>query len=115
MRLFAGLPLPEPLKRTAARMRDDCIGAGGGWRPARDEGLHVTMRFFGMVSEDRLASLHAFLRTAAGGCPILSLHGGSPCAVPSRRPRLLWIPVEDRSRDQDLARLAAHIEAASRE
>ena len=67
MRLFAALPIPEPARRGIVplleRLRD------GDWpvRWVHDEGLHLTLKFFGEVAPDRLDVIAEALRFAGPG------------------------------------------------
>ncbi len=114
MRAFIGLPLPEELRRVAARARDAFIGGDRAWRASADDGLHLTLRFLGPTSADRIESLRPLLLAAADECGALALHVGSPRVFPAGRPRLVWAPVEDRSPDRALERLAARVEECAR-
>jgi 2'-5' RNA ligase len=95
MRLFAAVPLPDPARtqvlKLLSRLRE------GGWpvRWINDEGLHITLKFFGEVTNDRLDVIGEALRYAAQGAGALSLRLGELGAFPTKsRPRVLWIGVE---------------------
>jgi 2'-5' RNA ligase len=95
MRLFAGVPIPEPAREQIlsllGRLRE------GGWpvRWVHDEGLHMTLKFFGEVSAERLDVIQEALRFATAGAGELPMRLGELGAFPSRsRPRVLWIGVE---------------------
>jgi RNA 2',3'-cyclic 3'-phosphodiesterase len=95
MRLFAAVPLPDPARtqvlKLLSRLRE------GGWpvRWINDEGLHMTLKFFGEVANDRLDVIGEALRYAAQGAGALSLRLGELGAFPTKsRPRVLWIGVE---------------------
>jgi 2'-5' RNA ligase len=60
-----------------------------------DEGLHITLKFFGEVANDRLDVISEALRYAAQGAGTLSLRLGELGAFPTKaRPRVLWVGVE---------------------
>ena len=95
MRLFAAVPLPDPARtqvlKLLSRLRE------GGWpvRWINDQGLHITLKFFGEVANDRLDVIGEALRYAAHGAGALSLRLGELGAFPTRsRPRVLWVGVE---------------------
>jgi RNA 2',3'-cyclic 3'-phosphodiesterase len=95
MRLFAAVPIPHPAREQVltllGRLRE------GGWpvRWVHDEGLHMTLKFFGEVASERLDVIQEALRFAAAGAGALSLRLGELGAFPSRaRPRILWLGVE---------------------
>jgi 2'-5' RNA ligase len=95
MRLFVGVPIPNPAREQIltllARLRE------GGWpvRWVHDEGLHMTLKFFGEVAPERLDVIQEALRFAAAGAGAQALQLGELGAFPSRnRPRILWVGVE---------------------
>jgi 2'-5' RNA ligase len=95
MRLFAAVPVPDPAReqilKLLSRLRE------GGWpvRWVNDEGLHMTLKFFGEVASDRLDVIGEALRYAADGAGIQSLKLGELGAFPTRsRPRILWVGVD---------------------
>lgn len=95
MRLFAAVPVPDPARGQIlgllAHLRE------GGWpvRWVHDEGLHMTLKFFGEVAPERLEVIAEALRYAAAGAGPLALRLGNLGAFPSRnRPRILWVGLE---------------------
>jgi 2'-5' RNA ligase len=95
MRLFVAVPIPHPAREQIlsllGRLRE------GGWpvRWVHDEGLHMTMKFFGEVASERLDVIQEALRFAVAGAGALSLKLVGLGAFPSRtRPRILWVGVE---------------------
>lgn len=95
MRLFAAVPVPDPAReqilKLLGRLRE------GGWpvRWVHDEGVHMTLKFFGEVAGDRLDVIGEALRYAANGAGALPLRLGELGAFPSRsRPRILWVGIE---------------------
>lgn len=95
MRLFAAVPIPNPAREQIVsllgRLRD------GGWpvRWVHEEGLHMTLKFFGEVGDERLDVIAEALRYAADGAGELALQLGELGAFPSRnRPRIVWVGIE---------------------
>jgi RNA 2',3'-cyclic 3'-phosphodiesterase len=95
MRLFAAVPLPSPA-------RDEVAGLLGHLRrgdlPVRwvgDEGLHLTLKFYGEVTSARLEVIEEAVRdTVAGGEP-LALRLADLGAFPAPgRARVLWVGIE---------------------
>lgn len=87
-RLFVSLPLPAPVRDSLAALAAPLPGVQ--W--TRPEQLHLTLRFLGDVSEDRIEPLVERLtqvRVAAFLLPVEGL-GTFP---PNRPPRTLWIGV----------------------
>lgn len=115
MREFLGIPLPETSRRAAVAARSVLTLPGDGWRPAREEGLHVTVRFLGEVEQARHAVCDAAWREAARGVGRLTLRlRGAAVSPPAGRPRILWLGVWDESADARLSGLADRIERAAR-
>jgi RNA 2',3'-cyclic 3'-phosphodiesterase len=95
MRLFAAMPITEPARGQIlgllAHLRQ------GTWpvRWIHDEGLHLTLKFFGEVGAERLEVIMEALRYAAADAGALSLRLGELGAFPTRsRPRILWVGIE---------------------
>ncbi|HEX4823159.1 MAG TPA: RNA 2',3'-cyclic phosphodiesterase [Candidatus Polarisedimenticolaceae bacterium] len=115
MRAFLAIPLPAALVASAAAAARTIAGDEREWRLARDEGLHVTLRFLGEVDRAVLSALEAPVAEATRATPGLTLVLRDAGAFPSvRRPRILWLGVEDRSTGGVLAALAAQFEDAAR-
>ncbi|HYC32955.1 MAG TPA: RNA 2',3'-cyclic phosphodiesterase [Gemmatimonadales bacterium] len=95
MRLFAALPLPSPA-------RDEVTGVLGRLRagplPVRwvsGDGLHLTLKFYGEVSADRLDVIAEAVRAAGEGGEALPLRLTELGAFPSpSRARVVWVGVE---------------------
>ncbi|MGH7509890.1 MAG: RNA 2',3'-cyclic phosphodiesterase [Gemmatimonadales bacterium] len=95
MRLFAAVPVPDPAREQIlgllGKLRE------GAWpvRWVHDEGLHMSLKFFGEVAAERLDVIIEALRYAANGAGALGLRLGELGAFPSRnRPRILWVGIE---------------------
>ena len=115
MREFLAIPLPEPLRLRAAAARAVLTAQDGGWRFAREEGLHVTIRFLGEVDPARHDDLNAAWREAARGTGVLRLRLEGAAVLPTpKKPRLFCLRVRDESGDGSLGRLAERVERAAR-
>ena len=95
MRLFVALNLPdrvrEALWAAAAPLRE--LGLAVKW--VRPEGIHLTLKFLGEVSEGREPDLRAALGRAAAGGRALSLVVSGFGAFPGLdRPRVIWAGLE---------------------
>jgi 2'-5' RNA ligase len=116
MRQFLAIPLPEEVRRSAAASRSVLTVPCEGWRLARDEGLHITIRFLGVVDPSRHDEMNVAWREAARGVGVLVLRLCGAAVLPvARRPRVLCLRVCDESEDGTLARLADRVERAARE
>lgn len=92
VRAFVGMPLDAELRTriaaTAARLRDHVPGV----RWMVDDGVHLTLRFLGPSSPERLVSLEDPLRHAAAACHTAAAHFAGLGTFPERgAPRVLWL------------------------
>jgi len=95
MRLFAAVPVSEPAREQIFMLLGTLRGAGWPVRWVHDEGLHMTLKFFGEVAPERLDVIAEALRYAAHGAEAQGLQLGELGAFPSRnRPRVLWVGVQ---------------------
>ena len=95
MRLFAAMPLPSSAREEVAgvlgRLRVSPLPV----RWVADEGLHLTLKFYGEVPADRLDAIADAVRDAGEGCEALPLRLTELGAFPSpSRARVLWVGVE---------------------
>lgn len=95
MRLFAGIPIVDDARREIlallGRLRE------GDWpvRWVHEEGLHLTLKFFGEVAPERLEVIEEAVRFAGRDTGRLDLRLGEVGAFPSLvRPRVLWVGIE---------------------
>jgi 2'-5' RNA ligase len=94
MRLFVAVPLPPPALAEAGERLRTLRALDWPVRWVRDDGLHITLKFFGEVTSDRVDAIEEVLQFAtAGMAPIeLSLSGGGAFPSP-QRPRVLRLEV----------------------
>jgi 2'-5' RNA ligase len=95
MRLFAGIPIVDDARREIiallGRLRE------GEWpvRWIHDEGLHITLKFFGEVAPERLDVIEEAVRFAGERTGPLDLRLDGLGAFPSVvRPRILWVGID---------------------
>jgi 2'-5' RNA ligase len=94
MRLFAAVPIPDPARGQILDLLADLRSGDWPVRWVHDEGLHLTLKFFGEVGSDRLDVIAEAIRFAAAGAGPQALALGELGAFPSRsRPRILWVGV----------------------
>ena len=95
MRLFAAVPIPHPAREQILTLLGQLREGDWPVRWVHDEGLHMTLKFFGEVAPERLDVIQEALRFAASGTGALPLQLGDLGAFPSRsRPRILWVGLE---------------------
>ena len=92
---LAFLDLAEPARREVMALLDRRRGSGWPVRWVPDEGLHLTLKFFGEVAPERLDVIEEAVRFAAQGTGPLDLRLDELGAFPSTvRPRVLWIGID---------------------
>jgi 2'-5' RNA ligase len=99
--VFIAVPLPAAARASIAEVVDQVRAAGvpGGGRDVRWvrlDGLHLTLRFLGPTTEDRIDAARGAVRVAgAGARPFDLVLGGAGTFPPIGRPRALWLGVRD--------------------
>jgi 2'-5' RNA ligase len=95
MRLFAAVPVSEPARSEITDLLDGLRKGDWPVRWVHQDGLHLTLKFFGEVAPERLEVIAEALRFAAAGTGLLALSLAEPGAFPSpRRPRIVWVGVD---------------------
>jgi 2'-5' RNA ligase len=115
-RIFVAAPLPPAASAAIAdvveRIRAEGVPGGGrDVRWVRLDGLHLTLRFLGPTTEDRVALAREAVREAAvDQGPFAVTLGGAGTFPPGGRPRAIWLGVQGGA--DDLAELAARVESS---
>src|SRR5258708_7760558 len=109
MRLFVALDIPDDVRAAIgaliAKLRDACRSA----RWVRIEGAHVTLKFIGEVSAEKVADIKTSLPSVHFSAPITMSFRGLGFFPNERRPRVLWAGIEA---DPELGALATAVETA---
>jgi 2'-5' RNA ligase len=97
-RLFIAIELPSNVRRTLKdhidHLREAVPDARASW--AREENLHLTLRFLGDTTLTRVEGLsEATQRAASAVAPFKMIVGTSGAFPPNGQPRVLWIGIED--------------------
>ncbi len=95
MRLFVALPLPAAARDEIAALLTRMKGCDWPVRWVQNEGLHLTLKFYGEVAPERLDVIEESVRFAAAGTGPLPLRIDALGAFPSvRHPRVLWVGLD---------------------
>jgi 2'-5' RNA ligase len=95
MRLFVALPLADPARGEVVALLGRLRGSDWPVRWVGDEGLHLTIKFFGEVAADRLDVIAGAVQVAAAGTAPFPLKLGELGAFPHpRRARVIWVGLE---------------------
>ena len=106
IRLFAAVPLPEDVAEELSQLQSGIADAR--WRP--EDALHITLRFFGDIPEDRAEDVDAELSCIAPRPFQLALSGVGSFGE-GHRINAVWAGVEP---NDALSHLAARCETAAR-
>lgn len=113
MRLFVGVPIPSPALEHASGHLRELQKQDWPVRWVRDDALHLTLKFFGEVTSDRVDPIEELIQFATAGLHPMSLKLLGGGGFPSRQhPRVLRLEVEAGS---DLELLQDRIERGGEE
>jgi 2'-5' RNA ligase len=98
VRAFIAIELPpeiqDPIARLQARVRQDLPPGLVRW--VRPEGIHLTLKFLGDVDQDDLPLVKERMREACvPHAPFTLTVGGLGCFPNLRRPRVVWVGLDD--------------------
>jgi 2'-5' RNA ligase len=108
MRLFVALDLSNEVRAAIAKFSEKLRVEFPSARWTRIEGIHVTLKFIGEVSEERVAQVEAALTNVNSDAPVEMNFRGAGFFPDERRPRVFWIGIES---TPNLAEIAAQIES----
>ena len=95
MRLFAAVPIVDHARREIVALLGRLRAAEWPVRWVHDEGLHLTLKFYGEVAPERLDVIAESVRFAGRDAAPLPLRLGALGAFPTpARPRVLWIGID---------------------
>lgn len=98
MRAFIAVNIPVEIKQNLQgeidRLRVLIRGESVRW--VRSEGVHLTLKFLGEISNNSLGEIHQILEREVEKHPTCKLRiGGFGCFPNRRRPRVLWIGITE--------------------
>jgi 2'-5' RNA ligase len=111
MRLFIAIEIPEAVKKelAIAQARLRVAGVDASW--TRAEGMHLTLKFMGEVTDQRVPEIMSGLRKAAEGIGPLGLSVSGVGTFPNpKNARVVWIGLAGDI--EKLARLQVAVENA---
>ena len=123
LRAFIAIKLSDDLKRQIESVQADLkrqasrLGGSDGIAWTRPEGIHLTLKFLGDISEAQVEPLAAMLRKAASQVERFTLEASGVGAFPnSRAPRVIWLGLHGGERDMEaLRRLQTELEEGAAE
>jgi 2'-5' RNA ligase len=108
VRLFVALDIPAVVRQALGAMvaRLEKVGRGARW--VRVEGIHLTLKFIGEMSDGQVPAIDAALRDVRTSGPVEARFRGVGFFPNERHPRVCWAGVEG---SPNLAELAAQVDA----
>jgi 2'-5' RNA ligase len=100
LRTFIAIELDQELKGVLADIRARLRGAvpPRAVRWVQPEGIHLTLKFLGDTPLDKVEQVKTALAQAAGQIPAFTIAvGGVGCFPDARRPRVVWVGVQEPS------------------
>ena len=96
MRLFIAVAADEEAKASAAAVVARLRSASDGYRWVDPRDMHVTLRFLGETSPDKLPEIEALMRrAAAASAPFELVYGGVGAFDSFDDARVIWIGLEE--------------------
>jgi 2'-5' RNA ligase len=108
VRLFVAVDLSESVRAAISLFCEKLRRTMPAARWVRSEGIHVTLKFIGEVSEQRVAAIQAALAKIRSASPVEMSFRGTGFFPNERRPRVFWAGIDA---SPNLAHIAAEIEA----
>jgi len=95
LRAFLAVPLPAELQQTITRLQRELTPRVGELRWTRPETLHLTLRFFGQITEEQLEKVAtSMLSVGVRQAPFTVRVRGLGAFPAPRRPRVLWLGLD---------------------
>jgi len=104
MRLFVALETPEAARAALQELIVQLEPLTHDARWVRTEGMHLTVKFIGEMTEEKLPALRAALAAVRSPAPVRMTFRGLGCFPSERRARVLWAGVEASANLPELAR-----------
>jgi 2'-5' RNA ligase len=104
IRTFVAIELPDPVRAVLTGVEDRLSEHAAALKIVAPELLHLTMRFLGGLSGERVTAVQEAARSAASGQAPFRLHLSSVGAFGGRMPRVVWVGIRE---DGGLAALRA--------
>lgn len=94
IRTFLAIDLPEEIKVQIENVQSRLKASVKGIRWARPEGIHLTLKFFGNISENKIADISSVVEKNTVDIRPLSLKVSTLGTFPNlKSPRVLWLGI----------------------
>ena len=98
LRLFVAIPMPEPVRNEIVGVQRELqrLVSRDAVRWTKPEQFHLTLRFLGDVSAERVSALQEAVNAVCAGEPALHLRAQGTGFFPNARsPRVIWAGIND--------------------
>jgi 2'-5' RNA ligase len=98
IRTFIAIELDESIKDSLIKLQERLKGEAprGSVRWVRPEGIHLTLKFLGDVPANQIGEItRALARSCQGFAPFYLSCGGLGCFPNLKRPRVLWVGIQE--------------------
>jgi len=109
MRAFIAIDLPDSIRAALRQKQTAFRSVSQGARWTQPEGIHLTLRFLGEISDSKVREVSERLRKLSRFEPFAIRVTGFGFFPDGRRPRVFWVGIEDSA---GLNRLAEEVEKA---
>ena len=96
MRAFIAIDFDKEIKDTISSLIQQCDTGDKNIRWVKTQGMHLTLKFLGEVSEDKITQVKSVLANIVKDYPSfqLSLKGTGSFPPGARHPRVIWIGID---------------------
>ena len=109
MRVFIAIDLPEEIRSKLRSKQSAFRSASPGARWTEPEGIHLTLKFLGEISDGKVREVTAALRKLGEFEPFAIRVKGFGFFPDLRRPRVFWVGIDE---SENLDRLAGEVDKA---
>jgi len=110
MRAFVAIDLPESIRAVLRHKQTAFRSVSLGARWTQPEGIHLTLKFLGEISDGKVREVSERLRTLGPFEPFAIRVAGFGFFPDGRRPRVFWVGIEESA---GLNRLAEQVDKAT--
>ena len=107
MRTFVAIDIPSEIRHQIRELLELLQRAGANVRWSRPEGLHITLKFLGEVSPEKVEQIKTQLQSVRLAAPLPIEVRGAGFFPNERAPRVIWLGIHA---GPELAELARRIE-----
>ncbi len=109
MRTFIAIEISQHIKEALLNFITPCQGDNRNVKWVKPRGMHLTLKFLGEISEERIVDIQKQLQKIGSEHSVFSLHIQGLGTFPpgSKRPRVLWAGIEE---PQPVIRLQKDVE-----